>query len=96
MIILINDLLTAYWGRDPSGAANAANNQLFGSPFGGGGLGAMMNAAGAAGAGNNYERHAQAAAQAQAQAHHNNTMAVAASQAASLAGLHSSEYKIYN
>ena len=35
---------------------------------------------------NSYDRHAAAAA------HHNSTIAVAASQAASLAGLHSSKY----
>ncbi|XP_055641579.1 uncharacterized protein LOC129778600 isoform X3 [Toxorhynchites rutilus septentrionalis] len=79
--------LFAYWGRDQSAmAAAAASNPLFGSQFGmPGGLGGLMpNAAAAAAAsGNGSDRF-------QMSHSHPNTMAVAASQAASLAGLHSS------
>ncbi|XP_058453009.1 uncharacterized protein LOC131431358 isoform X3 [Malaya genurostris] len=81
--------LFAYWGRDPSAmAAAAASNQLFGSQFGmPGGLGGLMpNAAAAAAAaasGGGSDRYSMSHS-------HPNTMAVAASQAASLAGLHSS------
>ncbi|XP_055539532.1 uncharacterized protein LOC129726625 isoform X4 [Wyeomyia smithii] len=76
--------LFAYWGRDPSAmAAAAASNQLFGSQFGmPGGLGGLMpNAAATSGGGS--DRYSMSHS-------HPNTMAVAASQAASLAGLHSS------
>ncbi|EAT46809.1 AAEL002037-PA [Aedes aegypti] len=80
--------LFAYWGRDPSAmAAAAASNPLFGSQFAmPGGLGGLMpNAAAAAAAasGGGTDRY-------QMSHSHPNTMAVAASQAASLAGLHSS------
>ncbi|XP_055614522.1 spidroin-1-like, partial [Uranotaenia lowii] len=78
-----------YWGRDPSAmAAAAASNPLFGSQFAmPGGLGGLMpNAAAAAAAaasGSGSDRFPMSHS-------HPNTMAVAASQAASLAGLHSS------
>ncbi|KAH8253044.1 hypothetical protein KR032_003327 [Drosophila birchii] len=83
--------LFAYWGRDPTGAAAAAaaSNPLFNSQFNAAaaaGLGLLPNAAGAA-ANDRYSMAAAAAAAAGAH-HHQNTMAVAASQAASLAGLH--------
>ncbi|KPU75750.1 uncharacterized protein Dana_GF12391, isoform E [Drosophila ananassae] len=82
--------LFAYWGRDPTGAAAAAaTNPLFNSQFNAAaaaGLGLLPNAAGAA-ANDRYSMAAAAAAAAGAH-HHQNTMAVAASQAASLAGLH--------
>ncbi|XP_061518779.1 uncharacterized protein LOC1277930 isoform X8 [Anopheles gambiae] len=73
--------LFAYWGRDPSAMAAAVSNPLFGSQFGmPGGLGGLMPNAGS-GSGSGNDRFAMS--------HHNqNTMAVAASQAASLAGLH--------
>lgn len=73
-------------------AAAAASNPLFGSQFAmPGGLGGLMpNAAAAAAAasGGGTDRY-------QMSHSHPNTMAVAASQAASLAGLHSSEYLLY-
>ena len=63
-------------------AAAAASNPLFGSHFGAG-LGGLMQNAAAAGANDRFSMSHP----------HHNTMAVAASQAASLAGLHSaSEY----
>ena len=71
----------AYWGRDSNAAAAAAaaSNQLFGSPFGAAaaGLGLLPGSANATG----NDRYSM-------NNHHQNTMAVAASQAASLAGLH--------
>lgn len=65
--------------------AAAVSNPLFGSQFGmPGGLGGLMPNAGT-GSGSGNDRFAMS--------HHNqNTMAVAASQAASLAGLHNSKY----
>lgn len=67
-------------------AAAAASNPLFGSQFAmPGGLGGLMPNAAAAGGGAGSDRY-------QMSHSHPNTMAVAASQAASLAGLHSSEY----
>ncbi|XP_043645896.1 bromodomain adjacent to zinc finger domain protein 2B isoform X5 [Drosophila teissieri] len=82
--------LFAYWGRDPTGAAAAAaSNPLFNSQFNAAaaaGLGLLPQAGGAS-ANDRYSMAAAAAAAAGAH-HHQNTMAVAASQAASLAGLH--------
>ncbi|XP_032572736.1 uncharacterized protein LOC6608685 isoform X5 [Drosophila sechellia] len=82
--------LFAYWGRDPTGAAAAAaSNPLFNSQFNAAaaaGLGLLPQAGGAT-ANDRYSMAAAAAAAAGAH-HHQNTMAVAASQAASLAGLH--------
>ncbi|XP_043948256.2 bromodomain adjacent to zinc finger domain protein 2B isoform X2 [Drosophila biarmipes] len=82
--------LFAYWGRDPTGAAAAAaSNPLFNSQFNAAaaaGLGLLPQAGGAS-ANDRYNMAAAAAAAAGAH-HHQNTMAVAASQAASLAGLH--------
>ncbi|XP_030388198.1 uncharacterized protein LOC115634529 isoform X2 [Scaptodrosophila lebanonensis] len=82
--------LFAYWGRDPTGAAAAAaSNPLFSSQFNAAaaaGLGLLPNAGAAAAANDRYSMAAAAAAA--AGHHHQNTMAVAASQAASLAGLH--------
>ncbi|ETN68087.1 hypothetical protein AND_000075 [Anopheles darlingi] len=74
--------LFAYWGRDPSAmAAAAASNPLFGSQFAmPGGLGGLMPNAGSSSGGAN-DRFSMSH-------QHQNTMAVAASQAASLAGLH--------
>ncbi|XP_037903201.1 bromodomain adjacent to zinc finger domain protein 2B isoform X3 [Hermetia illucens] len=79
--------LFAYWGREPSAAAAAAaSNSLFSSQFGAAaaaGLGLLPNP------NSNNDRYSMAAAAAAAAGHHHqNTMAVAASQAASLAGLH--------
>lgn len=85
---MINISLIAYWGRDSSAAAAAAaaSNPLFGSPFGAAaaaaGLGLLP---GASTGGSSNDRYSQAMSNHQ---HHQNTMAVAASQAASLAGLH--------
>lgn len=77
---LKKNLLTAYWGRDSTQAAAAASSQLFGSPFGAAaaGLGLLPGTGGS-----NNDRYSMNNHQ-----HHQNTMAVAASQAASLAGLH--------
>lgn len=96
--------LAAYWGRDSNAAAAS---QLFGSPFGAAaaGLGLLPGTGGGAGSsgggnsggagsssgggGSNNDRYSMNNHQ-----HHQNTMAVAASQAASLAGLHpASKYK---
>lgn len=77
MIILLFFFKSAYWGRDPSALP-------FGS-FNNNGMGMIGAAPGVSS--NSYDRHAAAAA------HHNSTIAVAASQAASLAGLHSSIIK---
>uniref|UniRef100_W4VRC8 Putative toutatis n=1 Tax=Corethrella appendiculata TaxID=1370023 RepID=W4VRC8_9DIPT len=76
--------LFAYWGRDPTAmAAAAASNPLFGSHFGAaGGLGLLPNAGG--GSSNTNDRFSGLP--------QHNTMAVAASQAASLAGLHSASW----
>lgn len=89
MFIVNFQFVLAYWGRDPTAAAAAAANPLFNAQF---------NAAAAAGLGllpnpnataaNDRYSMAAAAAAAAAGHHHQNTMAVAASQAASLAGLH--------
>lgn len=84
---MICKFIAAYWGRDPTAAAAASGNPLFNAQF---------NAAAAAGLGllpnpnaaNDRYSMAAAAAAAAAGHHHQNTMAVAASQAASLAGLH--------
>lgn len=73
--------IVAYWGRDSTAAAAAAaaSNQLFGSHFGAAAAGlGLLPGAGAASANDRYSMNN----------HHQNTMAVAASQAASLAGLH--------
>lgn len=86
--ILENNLIlkSAYWGRDPSALPFGSFNNN-----GMGMIGAAPNVSS-----NSYDRHAAAAA------HHNSTIAVAASQAASLAGLHSSKlffnkkFSIYN
>lgn len=83
-------LFTAYWGRDPNAAAAAAAaNPLFGTPFGAAaaaGLGMIPGAT--SNANDRYSMSHQ-----QQQQHQQNTMSVAASQAASLAGLHpASEY----
>lgn len=78
---------SAYWGRDPASAAAAASNPLFNSQFNAAaaaGLGLLQNPASAA----NDRYSIAAAAAAAASHHHQNTMAVAASQAASLASLH--------
>lgn len=82
--------ITAYWGRDSSAAqaAAAASSQLFGSPFGAAaaGLGLLPGSGGS-----NNDRYSMNNHQ-----HHQNTMAVAASQAASLAGLHpASKYNTF-
>ncbi|XP_055319617.1 bromodomain adjacent to zinc finger domain protein 2B isoform X4 [Sitodiplosis mosellana] len=75
--------LFAYWGRDPS-AATA--NQLFGTPFGAG-LGMLPT--GASNANDRFAMGHQQQQQQQAQQQQQNaTMNAAASQAASLAGLH--------
>lgn len=71
---------TAYWGRDPSSAAAAS--QLFGSPFSNN-LGLLAGASGPSNPGSSTpERFPSGHG-------HSSTMATAASQAASLAGLHS-------
>lgn len=80
----------AYWGRDPTAAAAAAANPLFNAQFNAAaaaGLGLLPNPTASAAANDRYSMAAAAAAAA-AGHHHQNTMAVAASQAASLAGLH--------
>ncbi|XP_031616444.1 bromodomain adjacent to zinc finger domain protein 2B isoform X2 [Contarinia nasturtii] len=74
--------LFAYWGRDPS-AATA--NPLFGTPFGAG-LGMLPT--GASNANDRFTMGHQQQQQQQAQQQQNATMNAAASQAASLAGLH--------
>ena len=82
---------SAYWGRDPTTAAAAAANPLFNAQFNAAaaaGLGLLPNPTAAAAAANDRYSMAAAAAAAAAGHHHQNTMAVAASQAASLAGLH--------
>lgn len=77
---------TAYWNRDPSTAAAA--NPLFGSPFGAAGLGLLPGTGGASGSSGNANDRFSMSHQQQQQQQHQNTMAVAASQAASLAGIH--------
>lgn len=83
---LICLFIAAYWGRDPSAAAAASANPLFNAQFNAAaaaGLGLLPNPSAA------NDRYSMAAAAAAAAGHHHqNTMAVAASQAASLAGLH--------
>ncbi|XP_073812237.1 bromodomain adjacent to zinc finger domain 2B toutatis isoform X11 [Musca autumnalis] len=82
--------LFAYWGRDPASAAAAASNPLFNAQFNAAaaaGLGLLPNPGGGGSANDRYSMAAAAAAAA-AGHHHQNTMAVAASQAASLASLH--------
>ncbi|XP_059224803.1 bromodomain adjacent to zinc finger domain protein 2B isoform X2 [Stomoxys calcitrans] len=82
--------LFAYWGRDPASAAAAATNPLFNAQFNAAaaaGLGLLPNPTGGGSANDRYSMAAAAAAAA-AGHHHQNTMAVAASQAASLASLH--------
>ncbi|XP_075169426.1 bromodomain adjacent to zinc finger domain 2B toutatis isoform X2 [Haematobia irritans] len=82
--------LFAYWGRDPASAAAAASNPLFNAQFNAAaaaGLGLLPNPTGGGSANDRYSMAAAAAAAA-AGHHHQNTMAVAASQAASLASLH--------
>lgn len=77
------DVSTAYWGRDPTSAAAAS--QLFGSPFVNN-LGLLSSGPGNAGntpGSSTPERFPPSSHG------HNSTMATAASQAASLAGLHS-------
>lgn len=77
------DVSTAYWGRDPTSAAAAS--QLFGSPFVNN-LGLLSGGPGNAGntpGSSTPERFPPSSHG------HNSTMATAASQAASLAGLHS-------
>lgn len=73
-------------------AAAASNSALFGSQFGmPGGLGGLMPNAAAAAAAAAAATGASGSDRFQ-MGQHPNTMAVAASQAASLAGLHNSEY----
>ncbi|XP_063700071.1 bromodomain adjacent to zinc finger domain protein 2B [Culicoides brevitarsis] len=76
--------LFAYWGRDPSSAAAAS--QLFGSPFAANNLNLLAgaNAPSSPGGSSTPERFPPGG--------HGNTMATAASQAASLAGLHSANW----